>query len=862
MLLLEREAPLATLARMLTEAGSSAGCVALVSGESGIGKSSLVKRFIAELRPTERVFWGTCDDLFTRQPLEPLYDIAAQADPGLSDALNSGADWLQIARLMLADLQRQRAVVVFEDVNWADTATLDLLKFLGRRIRQTRSLLILTYRDDEVPVGHPLQAVLGDLAAAGVVTHVPLSGLSPEAVATLTAGQDVDPAALHRQTNGNPFFVAEALASGGDIPATVRDAVLARAGRLSPPGRAVLEAAAIIGSRVEPGLLLRLAGTDSAATDECIAGGMLRAEGDGLAFRHELTRQVVLDAMSPLRKLALHRMVLIALAGEEAAGRRLGRLVHHAEAAGDGAAVLQYAAAAARQATAVHAHREAVAQYARALRYAGGLPVAERAQLMEDYAAACGAIGQNEAAIAAYQEAAQMRCDAGQLSQEGHNWSQMAQYLARVGDIDRAKQANQRAIEILAAWPASPHLAWAYGLHAGLHMVNRDTPQAVAWGEKALALSEQLQDVEMLATNTIGLGGALMLAGDERGQCYLERSISLAQEANLDFVAALATTNLIASAGETYQFALADRYLGQGLDFCRERELDYYQARMLAWQAISCLYQGRWDQAQAVAAAILQRPEAAAGRLEALVVMARLQARRGAPNEPALLEEALELAARTGLLQDLAPVYAAQAEVAWLAGDIHNAQAAARAVYDLAVERQHAWFTGALGYWRWRAGDAVALPGWAAAPFAHQVAGEWQQAAAEWGRLGCPYEEAQALADGDEAAQVAALAILDELGAAPAAQALRHSLRTAGVRNIPRGPRPATRANPLGLTPRQMDVLESLCHGLSNSEIAAELSISQRTAEHHVAAVLAKLGAASRAEAIVLAREHELVPDS
>lgn len=862
MVLLEREAPLETLAEAFAQARSSAGRVALVSGESGIGKSSLVRHFVAGLPPTERVLWSGCDDLFTPQPLGPLHDFAAQLGSGLLDALDAGSDWLQVARMFLADLQRNRTVVVFEDVNWADTATLDLLKFLGRRIGQTRSLLILTYRDDEVHAGHPLQLVLGNLAAAGVVTHVPLLRLSPEAVVALAAGQEVDPVALHRQTNGNPFFIAEALANAGDIPSTVRDAVLARVARLSSAGRSVLEAAAVIGFRVAPWLLLRLAGADSDATDECIAGGMLQPEGDVLIFRHQLTRQVILEATSPLRKLTLHRSALAALVSQAAAGHNLGRLAHHAEAAGDGTAVLKYAVAAARQATAAHAHYEAAAQYARALRFAGGLSVAERAQLVEDYAAACGAIGQNEAAIAAYQEAAQLRCEAGQLSQEGQAWSQMAQYMARVGDIVSAKEANQRAIEILAAWPASPHLAWAYGLHAGLHVVYRNTAQAVAWGEKALALSEQLQDVEIQATNYIGLGSALMLAGDERGQSYLERSISLAQEANLDFVVALATTNLVASAGETYQFALADRYLVQGLDFCRERELDYYQARLLAWQAMSHLYQGRWDEAQAIASAILRRPETEAGRLEALVVKARLQARQGSSCEPALLEEALELADRTGLLQDLAPVHAARAEAAWLAGDRHSAKAAALTVYDMAVERQHAWFTGELGYWRWRAGDAVTLPGWAAAPFALHVAGEWQEAAAEWQRLGCPYEQAQALAEGDVTAKLAALAIFDELGAAPAAQALRQSLRTAGVRSIPRGQRPATRANPFALTPRQMDVLALLNEGLPNSEIAVQLAISQRTAEHHVAAILAKLGVASRTEAIVAAREHELIPVS
>jgi DNA-binding CsgD family transcriptional regulator len=149
-----------------------------------------------------------------------------------------------------------------------------------------------------------------------------------------------------------------------------------------------------------------------------------------------------------------------------------------------------------------------------------------------------------------------------------------------------------------------------------------------------------------------------------------------------------------------------------------------------------------------------------------------------------------------------------------------------------------------------------------AAPYAMQVAGDWRAAAAEWERLGCPYEQALALLNGDEAAQRGALAIFERLGAAPAADIARQRLRAAGVRGLPRGPRPATQANPQGLTNRQLEVLRLLAEGLRNPEIAERLSTTPKTVEHHVSAVLTKLEARSRAEAVRAANQLGLIPQT
>jgi DNA-binding CsgD family transcriptional regulator len=254
-------------------------------------------------------------------------------------------------------------------------------------------------------------------------------------------------------------------------------------------------------------------------------------------------------------------------------------------------------------------------------------------------------------------------------------------------------------------------------------------------------------------------------------------------------------------------------------------------------------------------------------RCPALLVLGQVRARRGDPGVQAALDEARDLALaagfpRTGAMDSYVTIAAARAEWRWLQGNREASVTEAEVGFQLAQKHAYPWYIGDVAIWLWRGGALQEAPAHTFPAYALQISGDWQAAAEQWEQLGCPWEQALALLDGDETAQRKALAIFERLGATPAAEITRGRLRAAGVRGLPRGPRPATQANPAGLTPRQFEILLLLAEGLRNTEIAERLSTPTKTVEHHITAVLTKLNARSRAEAVRRAYEAGLIPQS
>jgi DNA-binding CsgD family transcriptional regulator len=177
--------------------------------------------------------------------------------------------------------------------------------------------------------------------------------------------------------------------------------------------------------------------------------------------------------------------------------------------------------------------------------------------------------------------------------------------------------------------------------------------------------------------------------------------------------------------------------------------------------------------------------------------------------------------------------------------------------YQRVSQRRDPRMKGELAAWLWRANALEGTPTEVAEPYAMEIAGNWQAASGAWQRLGCPYEHAIVLGwYGAEPEQREALAIFERLGAAPAAEALRRRMRDRGIRGIPRGARSSTQRNRFGLTRREAQILALMPEGLRNAAIAQRLFLSTRTVDHHVSAILAKLGVTSRAEAIEIARRQ------
>jgi DNA-binding CsgD family transcriptional regulator/tetratricopeptide (TPR) repeat protein len=864
MTLLERDALLATLQQQLRRASAGPGALIFVEGEAGIGKTALLEAFAARQAGGIPVRWGACDALQTPRPLGPLHDIAEQAGGSLQAALDGRGDRLQAFGAFLALLAEQPSLVLLEDLHWADEATLDLLRFVGRRIARTRSLIVASFRSDELGPAHSLRLVLGDLATSGVQRLAP-QPFSLAAVRELVGERDVDVAELHRRTGGNPFFVTEVLGAGSlDLPVTVRDAVLTRAARLSPSARAVLDAAAVAGSRVEPWLLQNLTAAESGAVDECLACGVLRVDDGLFIFRHELARQAVLQALTPTRLLGLHSMVLQALASTSA---DLARLAHHADAAGFDTAVLEYAPAAARQAAANGAHRQAAQQWERALRHAGARPPEERAELLDEYAMACHWSSQLDQAVTARRSAARLWCATGNPERQAISLAHATASLIGAGRNAESEAALQEALALVGSSTDTTAGMIVRRWSAYLRMLDRDVVEAIREGSIAMAAALRLGDQASVVhcLNTIG---SAMIVSDriEEGVDHLERSYALSRELQSDKGMSSALGNLGSACGEVYRFDLAEDYLRRGIEFAQEWESDYSRLYDLSWLALVHLYLGRWEQASQAAHEVLARSRSPAiARMMALLALGRLRARRGDPGAWQVLDEARELAGHTGTLQRLAPMQAARAEAAWLEGRAADAASEAAPGVELAIGKRHPWFASELLYWCWQGRGGLpikALDFCVQNPFALEAAGCWREAAAAWRERRCPFETARALAGGDTAAQREALAILEGLGARPMIERVRHGLRAAGIRGLPRGPRATTRQHPAGLTDKEFAVLGLLAAGLRNKDIAQRLSRSPRTVDHHLSAIFTKLGVTSRAEAVSAAHRLGLVPEA
>jgi DNA-binding CsgD family transcriptional regulator len=862
--LIERDDQLATLMAAHEAVRAGTGRLTFVAGEAGAGKTALVRAFAAAL-PAGSMLSGSCDPLETPRPLGPLRDVAPELARRARRPMPDTASREDLLAFIVEALGAagDPPVLVLEDVHWADQATIDLLRYAGRRLDRLRALVLATLREDETPAGSPVALLLGDLATAAGVGRLAVPPLSRAGTAHMVAGSGLDPERVHVRTGGNPYFVGEVLRSGADgVPPTVRDAVLVRVARLPDPARQALEAAAAIGSRVEPALLLGVvqrAGAPRWGVEEAVAAGFLVWQERDLAFRHDLARAAISDATAAARRQRLHELVLAELRLRRVRDGDHEELLRHAEAAGDDAAVLELAPTAAARAAALHAHREAAVLLRKAIDRAHDLAPDRLADLLERQAGELYQSAQLDGAVAAHQRAAELRQALGDGHRQAWNLSSASRLCFLCGRLAEAESAHRRTLEVLRAMPPGPELARAHEAWARVRFMAQDLAGAVEEAE----LAERIADGPLALDARVTAGVARLQLGDAAAQGQLEAALAEARELGLEDTAVRATLYLGWVPLVVRSYEGVEARLAEGLALAVDRELPYWELLLASAGVRWALDQCRWHEVERRARDVLDRREAVSvARAQALVSWGRMEARRGLPGATGLLDRARALAIEYESVEPVVRAWPARAEGAWLAGDRDGIRDAVREALGARPDVDDAWWHGELAFWAHAAGAPIETRVEPAPPFALSLRGDWAGAAGWWRGRGCAYEAAMAVsvaADPGAAALREALKALDALGARPAADHVRRRLRELGVTGVPRGPRASTLGTPAGLTRREHDVLLLVAAGMSNSEIAVRLFLSPKTVERHLSGIFRKLQASSRVEAVAAAGEARLL---
>ncbi len=860
MQLLERDVEMNLLISAAQAAAEGHGSLVSVTGEAGVGKTSLLRAFGEHASENYRILWGACEALFTPRPLGPLQDIAASLqDASLQDLFNAGAQQGALFPVVAEDLRTSSkpTVLIFEDVHWADHATMDFIKFLGRRIHLLPALFVITFRNDEEPGNHPLRTVLGDIPSTNV-KRIELTPLSKAGVEVLAKSVQFPSAGLFEATQGNPFFVTEIIAHSHieqqqPVPATVTDAVWARIGRLDNDARSLLDFACVQPGRMELWLAHALLGERAhPAIDTCMQRHFLQpaAVPDCLMFRHEIARRATEAALSPTQRMRIHAKVLSLL--DVAGNIPASRLIFHAEQSGNVSRVLELAPIAAQQAAALGAHYEAAAHLATGLKHSMTASRELKAELLEQWSYEAGLARQiDSAVINARHEAIAIRRELGQTEKICLNLRWLSRLHWYLGEKTLADQYVNEAVTLMERLLPSAEKAWATSVRSQMYMLTDDTANAVVWGERAADMAQQLEEDEILCHALNNVGTALLFAHNPDGINNLAESLRISLDKGYHEQAARAFNNLSEYLVVFKQYTSAERYISEGIAFDTKHDLDSWTHYLEGWQAQLKFEQGRYVEAEEIASRVLALPHLTAiMKLPAMTVIGRLHMRTGVDRGKQMLEAAMALALPLEEPQRVVPLACALAEAAWLASDNQACLKAVEPALRLTMQGNNPWELGELAVWRHRAGATTLPLERHALPYRYEIAGDIAAAAKAWAEVGNPYEQALALAQGDDQQLLTAIKIFDELGAKPATKWLRDKAHLLGLRGIQRGPYKGVREHPLGLSKREVEVIQLIASGHTNAEIAKSLSRSERTVEHHISSLILKLGAKNRIDAV------------
>jgi DNA-binding CsgD family transcriptional regulator len=826
-----------------------------VSGEAGIGKTSLVRTFCKQLQKGVTVYQGTCDALFSPRPLAPLYDILLQFR---TDLWKSSADIAERALLFNSFFhelsQQQKAVlIVFEDIHWADEATLDFIKFLARRITQLKCLFVLTCRDNEIHAHQSISNLLGQLPPDSF-TRIQLPALSKQAVEQLAGEKGFNGQHVYSISGGNPFYVNEILASySPGVPDNIKDSIIAVYNRQEIATRQAWELLSILPTGLEINYVEKIDMASAAAVEKSLASGILIAKGDCICFKHELYRRTIEASLSPLLRVALNKKILDLFGEIFLRTGETERIVHHAKNANEYDLVVKYAPVVAAKAAAVGAHTEACRLYLSAIEYYQGKDKDLLIRFYELYAYECYLTNQAKEAIIYMGKSMQLW----KAKNDPEKIGNCLRFLSRLwwfeGNRKNAENFAQQAIAILADQPPSRVKAMAFSNMSQLKMLSDEAAVCIQWGAQAIAMARELNDEEILshALNNVGTVQMKNQSTEQKGYGLLQESLSIAVKNAFHEHAARAYTNMGTVGVSVREYTAAGKALEEGINYCEERDLDSWTAYMLSWKARLCLETGLWATAYTIADNLVKNTrQPAVVTISALVVMATIKMRRGDVDALDFLLEAKVKAFEAGEMQRILPSLVALMEYEWITGKIIIEQENLSRAIGMMAQLNNIFEYNGFAFWL-RKARGQQLPVAALYPgYDTQNTATIKRAAAVWEKLGCPYEQALILSEGTDDDKRKAISMVQALGAHTVYEKMKLEMRISGIKSIPRGIRKTTQLNPAQLTSRELDVLRLLKEGWQNKELAARLFISAKTVDHHISSILFKLDVNSRAKAV------------
>ncbi len=868
-MLIEREEALNQFTKVTDKLSGGYGGIMLVSGESGIGKTA----FLVEARRNSQqdftFFWSGSDPLFTPRPFGPVHDIAAELSNELLDLLEGGASPSAIFAQFYTALENTKTptVLVFEDAHWADHATLDLFRFLARRIAFLNCLLVISYRDDEISEQHPFRQVL-DILPSGHTHRVPIEPLTEAGVELLAKGSGSDIAKLFETTAGNPFYITELLAIGTKtsdvIPASVKDAINSRLMHLAKGERKFLETISLIPNNISTQLIHELGGPEAETfAMACVARKLLVLDSNGdFRFRHELARLGTLAGISANQQKRLHFEILNAL---ERCNQNdgLALLIHHSAGALDASRVLKYAPSAASQAAKIGAHREAASYLATALRFVDEAETEVAAQLYQDWAYECGlTLKIDDEVIEARRHAITLWRALGRKEKVSENLRWLSRLHWYRGEAAEAEHFANETIKILESIPNSSERALAYSFRSQLDMLNDRMDQSIEWGNRALAIEQEYPNPEIRVHALNNVGSAMVLRGNEEGEALLMESLDLSLRHGFHEHAARVYTNFSDYCLRYKKMAAGEKMIAEGIAFDTSYDLDSWTYYLLGIQSHLRMEQGRLEDAETISMGVLGLDQLTLlMKLPALTVLARSQLRLGRASYKTYLTQSLDNSFATDELQYIIPARLGAVEAAWLKGDTDTAYAQLKWLSELDASSTDHWRYGELLEWihRFKFDLKVKSEFELPEPYQLELADDYLSASELWMSKGMPYNAALSLLQTNEQEAANALPqayrILDSIGAKAAIAMVKLRAKKFGVLSkLPRarrGPYRKTRQHPAGLTAKEQEVLAYIIVGATNQDIAQTLSRSQRTIENHVSSILSKLNVANRMEAML-----------